>query len=435
MDTRQLYVNGESIYPETNYEKDKVPEQILEIRELIRGITIRITDELLHNDAIAAWAKQLQKPTYTASEVGADASGSASKALADAKEYADDTYRQATGYTDSVIAALINGAPSTRDTLKEIADAMAENEDVVQALEAAIGTRANEAEFQAHTGNETVHVTASEKEKINEIDAIKQSFQNGCSIISSALTSLGIATAENASPEVIAANIQQMYDTRYNAGAGASKVGTATADKVLSGYSFTNADGVGIDGSMPNRGAVSQTLNCGGSYTIPKGYHDGSGKVTANSLTSQTQATAAAANITNGKTAYVNGTKITGTGADNTTNYNNGYNAGVTAADARVNTASANYKGGYNAGLAAGAASGNYNIALTLGAKVYNGTNKVQGDSIIGTINIYVRNGQVSTDYTGTGSVDDINEHSFGSFSGSAGWHMLYIASLTIAKV
>ena len=225
-----------------------------------------------------------------------------------------------------------------------------------------------------------------------------------------------------------------MYDARYTAGANASMIGTATADKVLQGCTFTAADGVGIDGSMPNRGAVSQTLNCGGSYTIPKGYHDGSGKVTANSLTSQTQATAAAANLSNGKTAYVNGTKITGTGADNTTNYNNGYNAGVTAADARVNTASANYKGGYNAGLAAGATSGNYNIALTLGAKIYNGLNKFQGDAILGTINIYVRNGQASTDYTGTGSVDQ-NDHSFGSLGSTAGWHMLYIASLTITKV
>ncbi len=38
------------------------------------------------------------------------------------------------------------------------------------------------------------------------------------------------------------------------------------------------------------------------------------------------------------------------------TSYTNGYNAGVTAADARVNTSSANYKGGYNAGYNAGKA-------------------------------------------------------------------------------
>jgi len=45
-------------------------------------------------------------------------------------------------YTDTKVADLINGAPTTLDTLKEIADAMAENADVVEALDDAIGTKA-----------------------------------------------------------------------------------------------------------------------------------------------------------------------------------------------------------------------------------------------------------------------------------------------------
>ena len=64
---------------------------------------------------------------------------------------------------------------------------------------------------------------------------------------------------------------------------------------------------------MPNKGAVTASLNCGGSYTIPEGYHNGSGKVTANSLASQTSANATAGDIISGKTAWVNGNKITGT--------------------------------------------------------------------------------------------------------------------------
>ena len=110
-----------------------------------------------------------------------------------------------------------------------------------------------------------------------------------------------------------------------------------------------------ITGTMANRGAVSQTLNAGGSYTIPEGYHNGSGKVTAASLASQTQATATAAQILTGKTAWVNGNKVTGSMANrgdlnwkpstgttytvpagyysggtlnSTTAYNNGYNEG-----------------------------------------------------------------------------------------------------------
>lgn len=72
-------------------------------------------------------------------------------------------------------------------------------------------------------------------------------------------------------------------------------------------------NGVKVTGTMANRGAVSQALNAGGSYTIPAGYHNGSGNITANSLASQTSATATATDIASGKTAWVNGSKLTGT--------------------------------------------------------------------------------------------------------------------------
>ena len=87
---------------------------------------------------------------------------------------------------------------------------------------------------------------------------------------------------------------------------------TAVASQILSGYT-AYVKGSKITGSMTNRGAVTEALNCGGSYTIPAGYHNGSGKVTANSLASQTSATATAAQILSGYTAWVNGTKLTGT--------------------------------------------------------------------------------------------------------------------------
>lgn len=46
-------------------------------------------------------------------------------------------------------------------------------------------------------------------------------------------------------------------------------------------------NGSKITGSMVNRGTVSQTLAAGGSYTIPAGYHSGSGKVTAKTAAAQ----------------------------------------------------------------------------------------------------------------------------------------------------
>lgn len=93
---------------------------------------------------VKAWAKADTKPTYTASEVGADASGSANIALTNAKSY-----------TDTKIADLINGAPTTLDTLGEIATAMEDNQNVVDALNSAIGTKANGSDLTSHTGNKS----------------------------------------------------------------------------------------------------------------------------------------------------------------------------------------------------------------------------------------------------------------------------------------
>ena len=87
---------------------------------------------------------------------------------------------------------------------------------------------------------------------------------------------------------------------------------TATAARVLSGYTCYVNDSK-ITGTMTNQGTKNASLNAGGSYTIPAGYHNGSGKVTANALSGQTSGTAVAARILSGKTAWVNGSKLTGT--------------------------------------------------------------------------------------------------------------------------
>ena len=72
----------------------------------------------------------------------------------------------------------------------------------------------------------------------------------------------------------------------FNGGGGLSsgKLAQATAadTDVLTGKKYYAGGKTIKEGKMPNRGAVNKTIDPGGSYTIPAGYHNGAGKVAAN---------------------------------------------------------------------------------------------------------------------------------------------------------
>ena len=126
---------------------------------------------------------------------------------------------------------------------------------------------------------------------------------------------------------------------------------TATAADTLTGKVFVTSDGTVTTGTMANNGAVTKALDTATtSYTIPKGYHSGAGKVSVTTETKEVTPTkaaqeivpstgkllskvsvaaipnnyvdtgdadAAAANILDSKTAYVNGAKVVGTMPNN----------------------------------------------------------------------------------------------------------------------
>ena len=97
-------------------------------------------------------------------------------------------------------------------------------------------------------------------------------------------------TAHGADGELITGSCEYDSDTSND---------TATADEIL--YSKTaHARGTALTGAMTNNGAVSGTISTkAGTYTVPQGYHDGSGTV---GISSTEQDKIIATNIKSGVT-------------------------------------------------------------------------------------------------------------------------------------
>lgn len=100
---------------------------------------------------------------------------------------------------------------------------------------------------------------------------------------------------------------------------GATYDGDAAVGDVLYGKTFYSNNSTKKTGSMTNNGAVSPSaLSAGGSYTIPAGYHNGSGVVSAKDLASQTAVDSGktaidASHVVSGYQGWVNGNKVSGT--------------------------------------------------------------------------------------------------------------------------
>lgn len=170
---------------------------ITKVSQLINDMGY-ITGYTETDPTVPAWAKASTKPSYTAAEVGADPAGTA----------------------DQKIAALINGAPSTLDTLGEIATAMQNNSSVVTALDQAIGAKADKSYVDS------------------EINSLKTSVSEGKSLVAAAVTDKGVQTAANASFSVMANNISKISTLQLN---GKSIVGKFASDVNIGDFITTES--------------------------------------------------------------------------------------------------------------------------------------------------------------------------------------------------
>lgn len=155
-----------------------------------------------------------------------------------------------------------------------------------------------------------IQVQNANMDKIDAaVEELKKSVSDGKTLVANAITDKGVSTSKDATFQTMAANINTIKtnptlqaksvtlstsaqtikaDSGYD---GLSQVtvpavsGTAVAGDVLSGKTFASASGIAQSGTMANNGAVNQTLAINGTYTIPSGYHNGSGKVTQNITT------------------------------------------------------------------------------------------------------------------------------------------------------
>ena len=188
--------------------------------------------------------------TLSASDVSADSKGSADTALTKAKQY-----------TDTKISNLINSAPSTLDTLGEIATAMGENQDVVEALDKAIGTKSEVG--HTHTVSDLTDTlpitqggTGATDEETARINLGVQTTEGGAAIGENAATLFYDSLLFKTIPSIGGAVGQNAISGYGFAGGAGSFTGTKSESGEIEEYGSGGA--VGLTSETGSGGAVGE---------------------------------------------------------------------------------------------------------------------------------------------------------------------------------
>lgn len=138
-----------------------------------KNVNLEITSVDETDPTVPSWAKASEKPSYNYDEIKnkptlfsgnyndlknkptiPSTTGLASETYVNNKT--STTLQEAKSYADTKVSNLVGSAPSTLDTLAEIATALNNNPNVVTALNSAIGTKQNSADDGLNTTNKTI---------------------------------------------------------------------------------------------------------------------------------------------------------------------------------------------------------------------------------------------------------------------------------------
>lgn len=216
--------------------------------------------------------------------------------------YGDATNKTITA-SDILVGKTAIGWNDTDKVATSITGTMADNGTVTKVLDATTGNQTQMIAAGKHSGSGSVSIVLETKSATPTTSTQNITPTTGKVLSKVTVNAIPGNFADISDANGVAANVLE--------------------DKIVYGKDTTTGNAIKLTGTMPNNGSVNPSaLSAGGSYTIPAGYHDGTGKVTAKSLSSQTgvdsgETAVAAAQMLTGYQAWVNGTKITGTMANN----------------------------------------------------------------------------------------------------------------------
>lgn len=261
---------------------DKVTITNAGVRSIATGSANGTISVNTNGTAVDVAVKGLGSAAYTAS-TAYDASGTA-------KTKADAALASAKSYTDTAISNLINSAPTTLDTLGEIAAAMKTNEDVVDALEQAVGTKANASDLTSHTGNKSNPHGVSLSQLGVTATAAELNIMDGVTATAAEINKLDGATVTTT-------------ELNYVSGV-TSKIQTQLDAKAASNHTHGNITNAGAIGTAANKAVITTTNGVLTTGTVPVAA-GGTGATTAAAALTNLGLTATAAeiNILDGITA------------------------------------------------------------------------------------------------------------------------------------